>query len=42
MANLSKDMDTWIKKRDDLSRKVDDLRKQKEALLQSEDSVRFY
>ena len=34
MANLSKDMDTWIQKRDNLSHKIDELRRQKEDLLQ--------
>ena len=32
MATISKDMDRWIEKRDMLSRKADDLRKQKEVL----------
>jgi hypothetical protein len=29
MANLAKDMDTWIEKRDKLSRKIDELKRQK-------------
>lgn len=33
MANLAKDMDTWIEKRDKLSRKVDELKKQKELVM---------
>lgn len=36
MANLAKDMDTWIEKRDRLSRRVDELKKQKELVLKSE------
>lgn len=36
MANLAKDMDTWIGKRDQLSRKIDELKKQKELVLKSE------
>lgn len=36
MANLAKDMDTWIEKRDQLSRKIDELKKQKCLLLNSE------
>lgn len=36
MANLAKDMDTWIEKRDNLSRKVDALKKQKDLILKSE------
>ena len=32
MATISKDMDRWIEKRDSLSHKADDLRKQKEIL----------
>jgi len=39
MANLSKDMDTWIKKRDNLSHKIDELRRQKKDLFQSGNSV---
>ena len=35
MANLSKDMDTWIEKRDQLSHKIDELKKQKEVILNS-------
>ena len=41
MANLAKDMDTWIEKRDKLSHQVDDLRSQKEALLKTRVSVAF-
>lgn len=36
MANLAKDMDTWIEKRDQLSHKIDTLRRQKESVLKSE------
>lgn len=36
MANLAKDMDTWIEKRDQLSHKIDELKKQREFLLRSE------
>lgn len=36
MANLAKDMDTWIEKRDQLSRKIEILVKQKDNILQSE------
>ena len=36
MSNLAKDMDTWIEKRDKLSRKVDELKKQKHLMLNSE------
>ena len=32
MATLAKDMDRWIEKRDELSRKMEDIRKQKTAL----------
>lgn len=36
MANLAKDMDMWIEKRDQLSRKIDELKKQKQLVVQSE------
>lgn len=36
MANLAKDMDMWIEKRDKLSKKTDELKRQKELLLNSE------
>ena len=36
MANLAKDMDMWIEKRDQLSRKIDELKKQKDLILRSE------
>ena len=39
MANLAKDMDMWIEKRDKLSLKVDDLRRQKEAIVKTGVSV---
>lgn len=35
MANLAKDMDTWIEKRDKLSRQVDELKRQKEAIIKA-------
>lgn len=35
MANLAKDMDTWIEKRDQLSHKIDELKKQKDLILKS-------
>ena len=35
MANLAKDMDTWIEKRDHLSRKIDELKKQKDLIMRS-------
>ena len=33
MSTLAQDMDSWIEKRDELSRKIDDLRKQKETIM---------
>ena len=35
MANLAKDMDTWIEKRDQLSQRTDTLKKQKALILKS-------
>ena len=35
MSTLAKDMDSWIEKRDELSRKIDDLRKQKETIMKA-------
>lgn len=40
MANLAKDMDSWIEKRDHLSQKIEELKKQKLSILESE--VRTY
>lgn len=42
MANLAKDMDTWIEKRDKLSHKLDELRKQKEAILKTKVELILY
>ena len=36
MATLAKDMDRWIEKRDELSRKMEDIRRQKQAALKRE------
>ena len=40
MAVLAKDMDRWIEKRDELSRRREDLRRQKELALQGDSVVR--
>ena len=41
MATLAKDMDRWIEKRDELSRKMEDIRKQKKTALKREVSKHF-
>ena len=41
MATLAKDMDRWIEKRDELSRKMEDIRKQKNSALKREVSKYF-
>ena len=41
MATLAKDMDRWIEKRDELSRKMEDIRKQKQTALKREVSKNF-
>lgn len=41
MANLAKDMDTWIEKRDQLSQKIDTLKKQKASILKSEVCIKI-
>ena len=41
MATLAKDMDRWIEKRDELSRKMEDIRKQKQTALKREVSKHF-
>ena len=33
MSTLAKDMDSWIEKRDELSKKIDDLRRQKQSIM---------
>ena len=38
-STLSKDMDRWIEKRDQLSRRADELRRQKEALTKDPTAV---
>ena len=39
MSTLAQDMDSWIEKRDELSRKIDDLRKQKETIMKGKVSA---
>ena len=36
MSTLARDMDRWIEKRDDLSRMLEDIRKQKKTALEGE------
>ena len=40
MSTLAKDMDSWIEKRDNLSRKLEDLREQKKNAMKNK--VRKY
>ena len=42
MSTLAKDMDRWIEKRDDLSRKMEDIRKQKKTALKREVSKHLH
>lgn len=42
MSTLAKDMDSWIEKRDQLSRKIEDLRKQKEASMKGKVNEYMY
>ena len=41
MSTLAKDMDSWIEKRDDLSRKLEDLREQKQNAMKSKVSIQY-
>ena len=41
MTNLSQDMDQWIRKRDGLSKKLEELKKQKADLMLDEEAVSF-
>ena len=41
MSTLAKDMDSWIEKRDELSRKIEDLREQKQNIMKRKVSVDY-